>query len=50
MEHNDVSFLKNSEISNIITKGLSMLVSVHPEKPIDYLAKWLLNYNGKLFI
>jgi len=46
MEHPDVSFLKDQEISAILTKGLSHLYQTQPKQPIDYLAKWLLNING----
>ncbi len=42
----DVTFIQNSEIGKIISQGLAILYEEKPQKPIDYLAKWLLNHAG----
>lgn len=33
-------------IGGVLAKGLAVVYEQKPEKPIDYLAKWLFNYSG----
>lgn len=42
----DMAYLKSERIGRVITRGLSELYRVKPQFPIEYLAKWLLNYNA----
>jgi hypothetical protein len=42
-DHPDLQFLKNSEITPIISRGLSELYKIQPKNPITFLANWLLN-------
>jgi Dpy-30 motif len=30
----------------VIAKGLAVMYKEKPEKPVDFLAKWLLNYSS----
>lgn len=43
----DLAYLKSEAIGQVITKGLAELYKVKPQFPIEYFAKWLLNYNKK---
>jgi hypothetical protein len=38
--------LKSDQIGKVIAKGLAVLYQTKPKFPIDYLAKWLLNYSA----
>ena len=44
-EHKDLTYIKREDISLIISKGLASTVKYHPRNPIEYFAKWLLEYN-----
>ena len=44
--HPDIAFLKQELIGGVIAKGLSATVEAQPKNPIDYFAKWLLNYKA----
>ena len=44
-EHPNITFLKSSEIGGVLSKGLAILYHEKPKFPVDYLAKWLLNYS-----
>jgi len=46
----DVAFIQNQEIGKVLSKGLAMLYEQQPGKPIEYLAHWLLNHSGTIFI
>jgi len=48
MEH--IQFIKNNEIGMVLAKGLAIVYEEKPEKPVDFLAKWLLNYSGIFLI
>ena len=37
-------YLKSEEIGLVIAEGVANLYKAHPKNPVDYLAKWLLNY------
>ena len=43
-EHPDISYLKNDAVGGVLVKGLSVLFKEQPKFPVDFLAKWLLNY------
>ena len=40
----DIQYLMKDEIGKVISEGLSVLYEQNPAHPIDYLAKWFLNY------
>ncbi|EGR28594.1 hypothetical protein IMG5_172240 [Ichthyophthirius multifiliis] len=44
----DIDYLKQDEIGKVICKGLASLYLENPKFPVDYLAKWLLNYSASL--
>ena len=44
-EHPDISFLKSDKVGKVLAAGLSELYREKPTFPIDYFAKWLLNYS-----
>jgi hypothetical protein len=37
-------YLKSDEIGLVIAKGMAVLYKHNPKNPVDFLAKWLLNY------
>ena len=37
-------YLKSDEIGLVIAKGMAVLYKANPKNPVDFLAKWLLNY------
>jgi len=38
-------YLKSDEIGLVISKGMAVLYKTNPKNPVDFLAKWLLNYS-----
>jgi hypothetical protein len=46
-EHANITYLKQDDIGLVISKGMAVLYKEHPKNPVDYLAKWLLNYAGQ---
>jgi hypothetical protein len=42
-DHPDISYLKNSELSLVVNRGLAELYKVQPKNPITFFANWLLN-------
>ena len=44
-EHPDIKYLKEDPIGPVLSKGLAVLYREQPQFPIEYLAKWLLNYS-----
>ena len=44
-EHQDITYLKQEEIGLVLAKALAETYKVHPKNPVDFLAKWLLNYS-----
>ena len=44
-EHPDIKYLKQDPIGKVLSKGLAVLYREQPQFPIEYLAKWLLNYS-----
>ena len=41
----DADYLKSDEIGLVIAKGMANLYTENPKNPVDFLAKWLLNYS-----
>lgn len=39
-----MNYLHQENIGGVIAEGLTVLYQNQPEKPIEYLAKWLLQY------
>lgn len=44
-EHPDAAYIKTEELGLVIAKGLAVLYKTQPSNPVDFLAKWLLNYS-----
>jgi len=42
----DIDYLKQDHIGKVLAKGLAVLYQEKPSFPIDYFAKWLLNYSA----
>lgn len=40
----DIPYLHSDAVGGVIAEGLTELYTVKPERPIEYLAKWLLQY------
>ena len=45
-DHPDVSYIKSDAIGLVISKGLAVTYKAKPKNPVDFLAKWLLNFNS----
>ena len=45
-EHPDISYLKQDNIGKVVAAGLAELYREKPTFPVDYLAKWLLNFSN----
>ena len=43
-EHPDATYVKRDDIGLVIAKGLAVMYKTQPKNPVDFLAKWLLNY------
>ena len=41
----DSDYLKSEEIGLVIAKGMAVMYKENPKNPVDFLAKWLLNYS-----
>ena len=41
----DAEYLKSPELGGVIAKGMAVLYKTEPKNPVDFLAKWLLNYS-----
>ena len=37
-------YLKSDELGLVIAKGMAVMYKTNPKNPVDFLAKWLLNY------
>jgi hypothetical protein len=44
-EHPDITYLKQDDIGLVLSKGLAETYRVRPKNPVDFFAKWLLNYS-----
>lgn len=40
----DIDYIHQDAIGGVIALGLAELYMKRPDKPIEYLAKWLLDY------
>lgn len=45
-EHPDAAYIKRDELGLVIAKGLAVMYKSQPSNPVDFLAKWLLNYSN----
>lgn len=41
----DADYLKSRELGMVIAKGMAVMYDTNPKNPVDFLAKWLLNYS-----
>jgi len=41
----DADYLKSRELGSVIAKGMAVMYRTQPKNPVDFLAKWLLNYS-----
>ena len=46
IDHPDINYLMTQPIGEILIKGLGQTFLKKPQFPIDFLGKWLLNYNA----
>jgi hypothetical protein len=46
VEHPDAAYIKQDELGLVIAKGLAVMYKTQPANPVDFLAKWLLNYSS----
>jgi hypothetical protein len=44
-EDPDIAYLMKDEIGKVLAKGLAEVYRKKPTFPVDFLAKWLLNYS-----
>ena len=40
----EAEYLKSDELGLVIAKGMAVMYKENPKNPVDFLAKWLLNY------
>ena len=45
-EHPDASYIKSDDLGLVIAKGMAVMYRAQPSNPVDFLAKWLLNYSN----
>jgi hypothetical protein len=45
-ENPDIAYIKRDDIGVVIAKGLANTYKAQPDNPVDYLAKWLLNFSN----
>jgi hypothetical protein len=43
-DHPDAAYIKREDIGVVVAKGLAVMYKTQPKNPVDFLAKWLLNY------
>ena len=41
----EAEYLKSDELGLVIAKGMAVMYKENPKNPVDFLAKWLLNYS-----
>ena len=44
-QHQDIKYLMRDEIGGVIALGLADTVEAKPPNPVEFFAKWLLNYS-----
>lgn len=47
--HPDIQYLMDPKICDVIGQGLAIIYEEQPEKPVEYLAKWLLLHSNANF-
>ena len=47
-ENPDIRYLKEDNIGKVLSKGLAVLYREQPQFPVEYFAKWLLNYSSSI--
>jgi hypothetical protein len=45
MENFDIKYLQNEGLHEVLSQGLAEIFSRKPDRPIEYLERWLRNYN-----
>ena len=43
-DHPDAAYIKQDDLGLVIAKGMAVMYKSQPANPVDFLAKWLLNY------
>ena len=43
-QHEDIKYLMRDDIGGVLCKGLAETVDAQPKNPVEFFAKWLLNY------
>lgn len=46
VEHPDAAYIKRDDLGLVVAKGLAVMYKAQPSNPVDFLAKWLLNYSN----
>ena len=41
----DADYIKSKDLGSVIAKGMAVMYKQQPKQPVDFLAKWLLNYS-----
>ena len=41
----EADYLKSDDLGLVIAKGMAVMYKENPKNPVDFLAKWLLNYS-----
>ena len=41
----DADYLKSRDLGQVIAKAMAVMYETNPKNPVDFLAKWLLNYS-----
>ena len=41
----EADYLKGDDLGLVIAKGMAVMHKENPKNPVDFLAKWLLNYS-----
>lgn len=44
-DHPNIAYLKSDTIGKVLATGLAETYRVKPKFPVDFFAKWLLNYS-----
>ncbi len=44
MDSEQIKYLKEDDISEVISEALCQVYIAKPKYPIDFMGKWLLNY------
>ena len=47
MDSEEITYLKQEDISDVIAEGLAQLYINDPKYPVDFLGRWFLNHCNK---